>query len=402
MQQGEIDARMRYFAEILFTSWLLPVLCALPSPLSYCRIRLQWCGSVLRGLLKQWLVYVVVGLALLGGFSAGATSSMAALMAWSVLALFQAASHGVAEGLVVAALHSLVGALLTLALRPVMWPATWAQAERALPLSWRDRVVTDACVVALGLLPLFAVYVVGAVSWLATSPAWLQGARWSAVLMLLVSMLLSHAAGVLVLHHMRRPARQAAPDRGEALVKPRHIAVRRQHPGWPLLWWPMVRGPAQRTGRWAMGLTGLLVIVEVSMSCAQWRVADVNGATWCLAAWSLLSLAGTSRLQALIQRELAPLHEACAPLPLSLKRWLWLRRALALLPLLVGLLGLPLAWWHSTPDVRPAVAGLFVVVSLLGHAWQLLGDQPGSQTQVVRWVLTLVVLTALASEVFAP
>jgi hypothetical protein len=50
-------------------------------PLTYHRTRLQWCAAALWRLLRQWLVYLVIGLVLLGAFSAGATTSMAALVA---------------------------------------------------------------------------------------------------------------------------------------------------------------------------------------------------------------------------------------------------------------------------------------------------------------------------------
>lgn len=118
-------------------------------------------------------------------------------------------------------------------------------------------------------------------------------------------------------------------------------------------------------------------------------------------------MAGSSRLHALIERELAPLHAACAPLPLSPQRLQWTRRGLGLLPLVLGLCALPLAWWLSARPIHPTVALWYLLASLLGHAWQLSGSTPTasvtaqSQNQTVRWVLTLVVLLALASEVFS-
>lgn len=55
-------------------------------PLSYHHIRLQWCGVALWRLLRQWLVVLMIGLVLLGAFSVGATSSMAALVVLLALA----------------------------------------------------------------------------------------------------------------------------------------------------------------------------------------------------------------------------------------------------------------------------------------------------------------------------
>lgn len=376
-------------------------------PLSYHHIRLQWCGAALWRLLRQWLVVLVIGLVLLGAFSVGATSSMAALVAWSVLGLFHAASQGLGQGLLAAGLHALVGAGVVLALRPVLWPVAWAQAEQALPLTQRERLTSDAIVVALALLPLLVIYVAGAATWLMPPPIWLQEAKGTALLMLALSMALSHALGMGVLYHLRHPVKRA-------LRQPRALSAscavntlsRRQHPAWALVVWPLLRGPAQRSGRWLLGLTLVLLGLAWAMAQAHWQLAGVDGALWCLFLWSLLSMVGSSRLQALIGRELAALHAACAPLPLSPQRLLWVRRGLGLLPLVLGLCALPLALWLSAWPIRHTVAGWYLLASLLGHAWQLsppaesITLQAQSQNQTVRWVLTLVVLLALASEVF--
>jgi hypothetical protein len=177
---------------------------------------------------------------------------------------------------------------------------------------------------------------------------------------------------------------------------------------WALMYWPLVRGPAQRSGRWLVGLTLTLLGLELALVCARWRLAGVDGVLWCMFLWSLVSMAGSSRLHALIQRELAPLHAACTQLPLSQQRLLWLRRGLGLLPLVFGLCAMPLALTLGTWPVRHTVAALYLLASLLGHAWQFDAPRPTrqvnlqiqSQNQAVRWVLTLVLLLALASEMF--
>ncbi|TXT39989.1 MAG: hypothetical protein FD135_1741 [Comamonadaceae bacterium] len=378
-------------------------------PLTYHRIRLQWCGAALWRLLRQWLVVLVIGLMLLGAFSVGATSSMAALVAWSVLGLFHAASQGLGQGLLAAGLHALVGAGVVLALRPVLWPVSWAQAEQALPLTQRERLASDAIVVALALLPLFVIYVAGAATWLMPPPAWLQEAKGTALLMLALSMALSHAAGMGVLYQLRHPVhRPPRHPHAASSVRVVHMLSRRQHPAWALVVWPLLRGPAQRSGRWLLGLTLVLLGLALMIARAHWQLAGVDGALWGLFLWSLLSMAGSSRLHALIQRELAPLHAACASLPLSPQHLRWARRGLGLLPLVLGLCVLPLALWLSAWPIRHTVEGLYLLASLLGHAWQFDADTPAevttpqvqSQNQTVRWVLTLVVLLALASEVF--
>lgn len=377
----------------------------LPSNMSYHRMRLKWCGATLRALLRRWAVYVVLGLLIVGAGSVGATTAMAAIAAWSVLPLFKAASQSAPLGLLGAMLHALIGAGVVLALRPVLWPVQWAEAERALPVAARERLLSDIGVVLLALLPLNAVYAAGATSWLVPPPAWLHGAEWRAVLMLLLSMALSVLAGVQVLTALRRPPRSARLGRLSSV----RAVYRTQgaQPIWRvLLLWPLTRGPARRAGRWLVGLTFSLLATDAAMAAVHGQWAGAGGASWCLAAWGLVSLAGTSRLYALVQCELAPLHEACSHLPISARRLLGARRLLALSPLLTGLALMPLAWWCSGAIARPAVAAAYLLVSLGGHAWQLMGQRPQAseaeqaQRQVVRWLFTLVLLTALASEVF--
>ena len=172
----------------------------------------------------------------------------------------------------------------------------------------------------------------------------------------------------------------------------------------------MTRGPARRTGRWLIGLTASLLATDAAMASVHGQLAGAGSSSWCLAAWGLVSLIGTSRLYALIRRELAPVHDACAPLPISARQLLQARRLLALLPLVAVLVWMHFDWWRAESAVRPAVAGAYLLVSLLGHAWQLVDSaQPSTsnqeknqaQGQAVRWVFTLVLLTALATEVFA-
>jgi hypothetical protein len=334
---------------------------------------------------------------------------MAAMVAWSVLGLFHAASQGLGSGLLAAVLHALVGAGVVLALRPVLWPMQWAQAEQALPLTRRERLTSDAIVVSLALLPLFVIYVAGAATWLTPPPAWLRGAKGTALLMLVLSMALSHVAGMGVLQQMRHPVRWAPRSpRTTSAALAKHTLSRRQHPGWAMVYWPLARGPARRSGRWLLGLTLALLGLALAMAQVHWQWLGVDAALWCLFLWSLLSMAGSSRLHALIERELTPLHAACAPLPMSQQRLQWARRGLGLLPVLLGLCSLALAWWLGVRPIHHTVAGLYLLVSLLGHAWQLSSNPPEgtvslqvqSQNQTVRWVLTLVVSLALASEVF--
>jgi hypothetical protein len=387
----------------------MPPPLALPE-LRYGPVRLLWCRAALVALIKRWSLYIALGVLMLCAFSSGALTAMAALVAWSVLPVFKSAGGPLWLTALATLAHAGVGGLIVLAWRPLLWPAGWLETERALPMAPRARWRSDLQVVALALLPLFALYVAGALTWSLQAPAWLNGMRWQAWGQLLASMGTSVALGMTAVQRLRRPQRlarsagkgmgaHALPEQAR-LHRPAQatagLAPLRRVPAWrALIVWPVWQGPARRVGHMLVGSTLALWALEgvLAFAAPAW-------APWWLAGWGLLLMAAGGRLHSLIHSDLQPLHAACAPLPLAPRTLAHWRLALALLPTGLGLAGMVLAWGLAPAQVRPAVARLYGCALASSQLWLLRRPSVQAQAQVSRWLLTLVVLTAIASEVF--
>ena len=169
------------------------------TPLGYHAMRMRWCRSALWAFVRRWGVYLVGGAALFAAGMPGgpgdALSAVRGLCAWLVLPLFQAAAEPV--WLVPAiALQALVGAGLVWGMRPLLWPAQWAMAERALPVARCETLLSDCRVVPLGLLPWALPCALGAHALLARDPTWLHPIRGRALFALCVALAGSIAWGV--------------------------------------------------------------------------------------------------------------------------------------------------------------------------------------------------------------
>ncbi|MEX8520723.1 MAG: hypothetical protein AB3X44_19645 [Leptothrix sp. (in: b-proteobacteria)] len=399
------------------------------APLPYHRMRLAWCRLALLDFLRRWGVYLLVLAAVVGGGTVGALSSLSALTAWLVLPLFQAAAQPMWL-LPAVLLQALAGALLVWGTRTLLWPPRWAEIERALPLGRRETGRSDLIVVSLALLPLTLLYAVGAATWWLHNPAWLRPVRVRAVLMLLLAVAGSLALGVALLQALRRPDMVPGPVRrllgrmwrrnrsarisqahlppaaAQSLSDPAPSATDVAHlkpaTWWhALIWWPLWRGPAQRAGHaLLLGTTALW-----AMAAGLWRWPAQ--ASWWLAGFAALGLLVSSRLHRLAREGLVELHQACAMLPISPHAPAWALSLLALAPLTLGLTAL-LAVLHGgaapvAGQIRPAVLAAYVATSLLAS---LIDVRPG-QTHMAaeqtssRWLFSLVLLLALASEVMA-
>jgi hypothetical protein len=348
-------------------------------------------------LLRRWGIYLTVGVLVLGSSGNGAIAAMEGMTGWSVLPLMRASQEPIWWMPLVAAAHSLAGAVIIWGLRPVLWPRSWTEAENALPIDPRERRRTDLLVVTLGLLPLFGAYVAGALVWLGNSPPWMHGGWTLAFFGLATSMLLSVGWGALILGSMRRSPRVVAAKR----VQKTRIATASQRlsPITALVVLPLLRGPAGRAGRLLAASTLALLLVDAAL--AHWT----GLAAWWLAGFAALAFALTTRLNAVITADLAPVHLACAPLPLSMQMLLRARRAAALLPQLIGQAALLAALVPSRHSVRPAVLAAYMLAAVAGAAHQVIAttsiDGPREQDPANRvsvWLFILVLLVALASE----
>jgi|GEM_PF-1075366 len=392
----------------------------LSTPLGYHGMRLRWCRDALLRLLRRWAVYIVVGALVIGAGASGAWQAITAVAAWLVLPLFVSASHGawLAAGI---AMQGLAGGLVAVALSPLLWQRTWADAERALPIAPGLRLASDAAMVAMALAPLLLLCTVGAVTLLGHRPAWLLPYRDRAIAALLAAVALSIALGTAFLQWQRRSGDRGARAEFSGVQRQRTSAadalrgaraefsgVQRQrtsaadalHVGtlrWPraLVWWPLWRGPARRTGLGLWLGTATLCVPAVGL-------ALITGFTgWWLAGFATLALVSSSVLDAVARKEFADLHEACRPLPIKPTSLGRMRASIALAPLLPGLATLPIALAVSHVAVRPLVLAGYVVACIGSCALEVAATARDAQSKASRWLLVLIVAVALASEVAA-
>ena len=374
--------------------------------LSYRQVRLAWCKAALVSLLRRWGIYVAVGLLILGGAGSSAVAAMLAMAAWSVTPLFQAAQQSALHGAVLTIGYALLGGMIVLGLSPWLWPRTWAEAERALPIDESERRRSDFTVVMLGLTPLFAIYTLGTVIWLVQFPAWLQAVWARGIFMLAVSMALSAALGVAVLQWRRglppKSTRAWAYRDGQRRVG--HWSGQHHQSlssAMALVVLPLVRGPAQRSGRFFA-----LTLVALA-SCAAALIGLPHFASWWLAAFAALAQTMVTRLNVVVAADLEPLHEACAALPISPARLKVARRAVVMLPFVAGQLCLMAAVCLGAVTVKQSVFITFLLASLLGNlalvvaasAQPVPGVREDPAARVSWWLVILVLSVALASEV---
>jgi hypothetical protein len=330
---------------------------------------------------------------------------MMAMAAWSVTPLFQAAQQSAFHGVVMTIGYAILGSMIVLGLSPWLWPRAWSEAERALPIGAPERRRSDLTVVMLGLTPLFAIYSLGTVIWLVQFPSWLQEVWARGIFMLTVSMGLSVALGVAILQLRRGLTPKSIPVWSSRTGKRRSGHLSEHHRNlsstMALVVLPLVRGPAQRSGRFSGWTLATLV------SCVAALMGFPHLASWWLAAFAVLAQAMVTRLNVVVTADMEPLHEACAVLPIRPK-WLTVaRRVVVMVPLVVGQLFLIAAIVIGMVPVKPSVFTMYLLTSLLGNLALVVASSaplaPGVRedpaARVSWWLVILVTSVALASEV---
>ena len=362
-----------------------------PAVLSYRAVRLRHCRSALKDFLRRWGAYLLVGAAV-GGIGTPAVAAGAVLPL-----LHSVASPGWAAPTLL--LYVLAGASLLWAARSLLWPQAWAECERALPIPRRERYLSDLQVVALALLPLALVYSLGAWVVVRQDPAWLRPHQGLALMALSGSWIGAGAlgwAGLQVLRQLgaRGSGRVRAPG---AVAATRAGAAWSRHWFWAILVLPLWRGPAQPTGLALLLGTLMLLLPGLTLHLrSAW-------ADWCLAASAALALVVVARLRTLAESAFGPLLVACTVLPIAPQRLRLARAGLVLLPgllglvvLLVGLLAGPVPI-----PVRPWVCVAYVGVSLAAWSAEAMFTPRDPAHHAARWLLSLALTLALASEVVA-
>jgi hypothetical protein len=365
-----------------------------PRRWTYRRVHAAACRQALRRWLGRWAVFALVA-ALLAGAGAGLDSALAsvlALAAWAALPLARAVAAGTWTTLAAMLATAGVGVLLLLALRQLIWPAAWAEAERALPLSRHEQQRSDLPWIVLAALPWVALQIAGLAVWALQEPAWLLGREWVLGPVGAATVVLMLVGGVGLQGLRRRMGQpRLRTRRGELRSAP----GARTSPARVLLWWPMARGPARRLA-WHGGATlaGVALVLVAVARRPDW-------AAWWLTALSLLALVAVSRARTLAALELRPLLVAGLPLPLSQPHWgLALDAAVAAPALLGAALGALLVL-ATAADVRPMLLAAWWIWLAVAAALELRSPAREAQVQAARWLFMLAVALALASEVRA-
>ncbi len=205
----------------------------------------------------------------------------------------------------------------------------------------------------------------------------------------------SVVAGMGVLQALRRPA--AAAVGGRPLVPVRLRSTQRSNrllsPWRALVLLPLVRGTGRRTAR-ALG-QGLAVLLALAVLL--WRLPASAG--WWLAGWAAMALVVSSRLRTLIHLDLAPLAEAARVLPVAPRRWRVWWAMLALAPLVVSLPAL--LWALPWAPARPVMVVVYLLACVAVCGAEVASQSGPPADKAARWLVSLVLVLALASEVVA-
>ncbi|MEI8323999.1 MAG: hypothetical protein WCH44_01315 [Betaproteobacteria bacterium] len=332
---------------------------------------------------------------------------MKAMAAWTVLPLFSAIEHSILYGALVSIAYALVGGLVVFGLSPWLWPRTWAEVERALPIDQFERRRSDITVVLLGLVPLFAIESLGAMTWFMQFPPWFQKVWGMAILMLAMSMVLSVAWGVAVLAWRRSLPVKSTSHGAFPWERGLTGSLTGHRPSlsatMALVVLPMIRGSAQRSGRFFILCLFALLMTVAGM--AVWT----EYSSWWLATFAVLAQIVLTRLNVLVAADLVPLHEECVNLPIRPSFFVRTRRTAVMTPLFVGQVFLSAAIFLGAIAVRPSVFIAYLLASAVGVLALVMAAStraaPGARedplARVSWWLLILVISVALASEVVA-
>lgn len=337
----------------------------------------RWAG--VRLALLPWVrrvgLVLLLSLAALSGGSGDPLTLLQMLAsgaAWTVLPLERG-------GLAAVPLQALVLALWLWVLREALQPARWLELERSWPLPPELLKRSDALLALAATSPLLLLQAAGLLA--------LQNAALA--LLWLAGSLLGLLLGLMQMQRRRRGPRPASQQAlaQRALVSSRRISATRA-----LLLLPLLRAPLRRSAA---------LLLAQALLLAAWPALLWSGLPAALVAMAGVALAwlGLQRANAWLDADMAPLLAALPPLPVDATALQRRLRLLALLPWLLALPSMLLAF--ALHPVRPAVAAaLLLLLALLGP-WCALQRLAAADHHAVRLLLGLALLLALASEVFA-
>ena len=366
----------------------------------YRRVHAAACALALRRWLVRWGVFALVG-ALVASAGAGldtAAATLAAVAAWAALPLARGAAAGAGLALLAVLGVAAVGLALLAAVREILWPVAWREAERALPLAARETAWSDLPWIALATLPWAGLQALGLGVWLVQRPGWLVGHEVAVVAAGVAALGLTLAGGVALQRLRRRGGLQGQGRRAAPLGEPRQTAAARRPRGRFVLWqalfvWPLSRGIAPRLA-WHSGLT--LTASAVLLGATAWRP---GWAPWWLAFQSLVVLLAVSRARVLAALELQPVLQACAHLPLAQRGWGARLDGLCAAPALIGALAVAAFVALLVPGARVALLGAWWLWLAGAALLELRHPALDAQVQSARWLFLLVAAVAMATEV---
>jgi hypothetical protein len=366
----------------------------------YRRVHAAACALALRRWLGRWAVFALVA-ALVASAGAGldtAAATLAGVAAWAALPLAHGAAAGGALALLAVLGVAAVGLALLAAVRELLWPVAWREAERALPLAARETALSDLPWIALATLPWAGLQALGLGVWLVQRPGWLVGHEAAVVTAGVAALGLTVAGGVAMQRLRRRGGIEGQGRRAVPSSQPRQAIEARRPRGRFVLWqalvvWPLRRGVAPRLA-WHSGLT--LAASAVMLGAAAWRP---GWAPWWLAFQSLVVLVTVSRARVLAALELRPVLQACAHLPVAQRGWGARLDGLCAAPALVGALAVAACVALLVPGARVALLGAWWLWLAAAALLELRHPALDAQAQSARWLFLLVTAVAMASEV---
>lgn len=350
-------------------------------PISYRQIRRRHCLAELRNALRRWGVVLIM-------FAGIAGAGAPVLAAGTVFPLFWSMAYP-GWALVAVLAYSLAIGLLLWSARQLLWPRTWVEIERILPITPKQILVSDLEILSIALLPFGLVMLAGASLLLSQAPEWLRPFSGRAALSVVLVLMTSIGLSALGLRRLRR--QMVAPPRRLNAQPFSTTAAGELHWSAALMWRPLSRRMAPRT------FTALIAggtVLPMTLFLPRLTIIDTTQA---LMLFSALALVVVTRVDALARYELGPLHQQCRMLPL---KHLALKRALAGLVIAPAAIAL-VAWLLKLlgAPVRPSVLSIFMIVSLVGWILQIRSANRDAASDGARWFLTLILGVALASEV---
>ncbi len=382
--------------------------------LGYTAMRAAWCRREIVALLRRWAAYAAVIVMLIGAGTVGAPDVVMGVCALPVLPL-AAAIDSPAWLAPMLLMHAAIGGMLLAGARTLLWPLAWREAEAALPIAAAIRIGSDAIVCIAALMPWWLPGLIGAVR-IAVD----HRSPWAVIAAVLTSGVGSVAIGVGMLAAMRAAQPGARTKRGRSAaaadgsvypISPLPAAARASA-GWfrMLCAAPLVRGPAQRSGR--LALAGTLLLAAAGTSALAGAIEplqrmdtasrfDITGCM--LAVYSAAALLVITRLNRLLRDEMAPLLDACRPLPVSSAAIEAALRAITLAPLLLTLpMMLAAALLHTAaPLLRSGVAIAWAMACGAACVAEVWADRKDPPNKSARWIFSLIVTGVLAFEVAA-